>query len=84
MTEIAAVFQQILVLSGKKARSQDHYMALLVLIGKTDVKSGKLASLYRSWQSTLRASGMAGSEHMPSMSGYEWTPLSPWPTMLRE
>ncbi len=32
---------------------------------------------------TFRASGMAGIEPMPSESGYDWTPLSPQPTMLR-
>ncbi len=45
-------------------------------------KTGKLASLNRSWQSkegTFCALGMAGIEPTPSKSECDWTPLSPKP-----
>ncbi len=46
----------------------------------SNLLTGKLASLNRSWQSkegTFRALGMAGIEPTPSKSECDWTPLLP-------
>jgi hypothetical protein len=58
--------------------SNDRACSLLLLLGTVISFPGKLASLYRSWQSkegTYRALGMAGIEPTPFKSEYDWTQL---------